>query len=89
MTSNTLSLKSRTYLPTTTDPIPWYIEDPISTYTNFFTAPSGGTFIPNSCSLILASDGTNYASTSYIFSGGTFTFASYTSYWQTHMTVSI
>ena len=37
--SNNLSLKSRTYLSTATDPIPWYIEDPINSYTNFFTAP--------------------------------------------------
>ena len=82
VTSNTLSILSRTYLPSTTNPITWYIEDSISAYTNFFIVPSGATTTPNSCSLVLASDGiTPYASTSYTFSGATLTFASYASYW--------
>ena len=82
VTSTTLTIKSRTYLPTTTNPIPWYIEDPISVYTSYFIVPSGGTTLPSSCSLVLASDGTTaYTSTSYVFSGSTITFVSYASYW--------
>ncbi len=79
--SNTLSLKSRTYLPTATNPITWYIEDSINSYTNFFMAPSGGSFVPNLCSLVYNSDGTAYTSTSYEFSSKTFYFASYAIYW--------
>ena len=77
VTSNNLILLSRIYLPTSTDPITWYVEDPISTYTSFFLIPAGSTIIPNSCLLVLSSDGTAYTASSYTFTGGTLTFSSY------------
>ena len=36
-----------TYSPQLTNPIPWYIEDPISTYMSFYVIPTGAASLPN------------------------------------------
>ena len=76
---------SITYLPV--DPLPTlYIEDSIIDYTSFFIVPSGANTLPNTCILVLSSDGTTvYAFNSFTFLGSTFQFSSYENYWKTHM----
>ncbi len=41
--SNPFNVKTATYnySPQQTNPIPWYIEDPISTYMSFYVIPTG------------------------------------------------
>ena len=45
--------------------------------------------LPDSCSLVYASNGAAYPMSAYTFSSGTFRFASYAAYWKLHMTDQI
>ena len=71
------------------NPIPWYIEDPISNYIRFFFIPANKNIYPKSCSLVNTIDGSTYPAASYTFAVPTFKFATYSNYWSSHMSDSV